>query len=589
MLMKRWRGLFLATCALTIGILSTVFLLSPQSKAIEASSDFRVEVGSILELKLENCDASSSSSVILNFDVPTAAGQFKSACQDVFVNTNNPGYTLTVKSSGSNSKYLSGANTNAMLYRNPSSLSTLPVILAKSSGTIASPSVIPNDTWGYAVENLGGFNTTYTPNLDTDRYAQMTTTDTQIYKTTTWPLPRNDFKFYYGARVTPDTTAGSYATLITYTAVGEVVPCAWNDAISYDDPNCKDWVGMYQREMSAIEKIVADIIKNDDTPIGTALSNSDPVQISGLNYGNNWYRLSAAQLLAVCPACDTTNADYVVKYTTSTAGAVVSIPGRLVDGSRVHSFNYFGETDGIVYEGLLTAINSESTKTSTQWGEFIVGTGTSSGSGTAGGATYDAQGGLILGDKAGWLSIDQTKPVNNQFTIGFTVKGAIPQTSSDFPKTIVAISQASGAYLAWIGIFNNQLHVYSFAGISAKSGINTDQTQEGFLSKNITNVPNPDGGVWDFNDDFLNIYITALRKSGTETTKTNVYINGDLWATFDSGAASLPYATITIGDLRGGRNLKYNGALYDFTFYSEVLTEAQVKQNYNYSRTQLGY
>ena len=52
----------------------------------------------------------------------------------------------------------------------------------------------------------------------------MPNTDTQVYTTAEWPIPRDSFNFYYGARLTLDTMAGQYQTQVTYTAIGENVP-----------------------------------------------------------------------------------------------------------------------------------------------------------------------------------------------------------------------------------------------------------------------------------------------------------------------------------------------------------------------------
>lgn len=578
--MKKWQGLvFVSTIAFASA--ASLFLLTNFVSADELSSDIKVTVGSMLELRLGSCGSGDANIVNLNFDSPDAAGQFKSDCQNVFVNTNHPGYSLSVKASGSHPNYSSGANTNAMLYQNPTTVNPLPVILSKPSGTIASPSVIPIDNWGYAVENLGGFNTTYTQNLATDKYARMTTTDTQVYKTAVWPLPRTDFKFYYGAKVSPAIMAGSYKTLVTYTVVGEFVPCQWNESISFDNPNCKDWDGMFRKEMAAIEAIVADIIDNDKTRIGTALSSTDYVSIDGINYGTNWYKITAAQLLAAYPDCDTTNADYIVKYTTETAGAVVSIPGRIIDGSIVHSFNYFGETGDIVYDGILTAVTTDSTKNSTQWGEFALTDCSGSGSvcGNGNGVAYTEDGGLVMGEDYGILSIDTSKPVGERYTIGFTIKGPLPQAVSPNGLTVVAISPVSNNYVSWIGFSGNcmSIHAYKVNPVNVTNCANTQQA--GFINIDLATL-----GMDSFNNEFMNIYLSAQRGGDAK-----VYINGELVRTFPASNAVTGYGTMSIGDLRANRGLKYQGVLYDFMFYSEVLTEAQVKQNFDYSRNKLGF
>ena len=71
---------------------------------------------------------------------------------------------------------------------------------------------------------------------------------------------------------------------------------------------------------------------------------------------------------------------------------------------------------------------------------------------------------------------------------------------------------------------------------------------------------------------------TAVRNG-----KTNVYINGTKISTFDSGDVNLPYKYLTLGDLRVGRNLKFEGKIYDFTLFGTELTDEQIQNNYKKS------
>jgi hypothetical protein len=209
-----------------------------------------------------------------------------------------------------------------------------------------------------------------------------------------------------------------------------------------------------------------------------------------------------------------------------------------------------------------------STASSTKWGETTISGGVT--------PTYDADNGFILGSQISQLAIDQTKPVNEKYSINVTVKGGVPQVSPDFPKTIVAISQVSGQYLSWIGICNNYLQIYSFYPSSARSGINREETINGFTSIDLTKYG------FNFNKEYLNIQVTAERNG-----LTKVYINGSLFKTFNSGNGNLGYGTMTIGDLRSGRNLKYNGAIYNLALYSEIIPEDAIAQNWEYTKYQL--
>lgn len=378
--------------------------------------------------------------------------------------------------------------------------------------------------------------------------------------------------------------------------VVDIVIKTWGGTLTLEDALTYNTLGsIYRQEMLTVENLVSDILANDLPRIGTALSSETAVTILGINYGDGWYRISAADLLAEVPGADVSHADYIVRYDAPSEGAVISIPGEIVDGSIIHTFNYTG--DGLSLDGLLSAVTGDSTKTSSQWGEF----------GIAGGVgTYDEDGGLILGSQYGALTVDTTKPVGERYSVGFTVKGAVPQTNIEtFPRSIVAISVQSGQYLSWVGIRNHFLHIYSYSVSGAKSNIDIDSTnpsapaiakEAGFQSIDLRKIcdtsyndcsDDATAVYHDFNNQYVNIYVVAERKTGTEPTYTHVYINGELVRTFASGAGVSGYGTLTLGDLRAGRNLKYVGSVYDFAFYSEALTGTQVQQNWNYSKTQI--
>ncbi|MDL2327338.1 hypothetical protein LJC64_01575 [Ruminococcaceae bacterium OttesenSCG-928-A11] len=111
-----------------------------------------------------------------------------------------------------------------LIYQNPTTLDPKPTI-PSTTNTIASPNTLTNNTWGFAVEDNNNFDTTYTINNALNKYALLPTTDTTIYTTDLFPTPKTSHKFYYATKLTPATMAGTYATTVTYTAVGaEVAP-----------------------------------------------------------------------------------------------------------------------------------------------------------------------------------------------------------------------------------------------------------------------------------------------------------------------------------------------------------------------------
>lgn len=206
----------LISCLLTFVFL--ILFFGNISKAVSVDSDFEVTVGEMLELSLVNCDSTNSSMVVVDV-VPSTTGAFKSACQTVAVNTNNPGYSLTTKATGTNANYQSGVVTNNLLYQNPTTITPTPAI-PTTTNTIATPNTLINDTWGFAAENRLSFDASYIIDNASNIYAELPVTDTIIYSTDQWPITVNSHKFYYATKLTPATMAGTYMTTITYTAVG---------------------------------------------------------------------------------------------------------------------------------------------------------------------------------------------------------------------------------------------------------------------------------------------------------------------------------------------------------------------------------
>lgn len=194
-----------------LSVCSLLFAFTPShANPVDTSTDLNINITPSINLSLTNCAGlpdSSSSSITLNVS-PTSSGTFKSNCQDVSIQTNTPGYKLLTKASSTN------------LTHTTSTATPKPTI-PSTTNTFSSPNTIANDTWGYAVANLNNFDTTYTVDNASNKYAALTTTDTQIYTTTTFPAPRTDFKFFYGTRLSLKTPAGGYKTTITYSAIGD--------------------------------------------------------------------------------------------------------------------------------------------------------------------------------------------------------------------------------------------------------------------------------------------------------------------------------------------------------------------------------
>jgi hypothetical protein len=114
-----------------------------------------------------------------------------------------------------------------LVYQNPTTIAPAPVV-ASTDKLIDNPGILPNDTWGFAIEDQLNFDATYATNDANNTYAKLLTTDQTIYQTDKalgeTPAPLSTFTAYYGAKLTLATVAGDYKTTITYTAIGEEVP-----------------------------------------------------------------------------------------------------------------------------------------------------------------------------------------------------------------------------------------------------------------------------------------------------------------------------------------------------------------------------
>jgi hypothetical protein len=210
--------------AMTAAIALVVGLVSFASNPVKAgytdsvSSDLNLSVNPVVSLSISNCDTTNNpnpETVTLSIE-PSSTGTFGSTCQNINVAANTPGYSLSIKSSSTD-----------LLYQNPTSITPAPIV-ASTDKLIDSPATLPNDSWGFAIEDQLNFSTTYTTNDADNTYAKLLTTDQTIYQTDKAlgedPAPLSSFTAYYGAKLTLATIAGEYKTTITYTAIGEEIP-----------------------------------------------------------------------------------------------------------------------------------------------------------------------------------------------------------------------------------------------------------------------------------------------------------------------------------------------------------------------------
>ncbi|MFV0485518.1 MAG: IPT/TIG domain-containing protein [Candidatus Saccharimonadales bacterium] len=120
------------------------------------------------------------------------------------------------------------ADTNMPSGYNLNLATVIPSTLSTSTGTIASPTPLSNNTWGFATTQVSsssaantitnGFDASYavpTPSA-TSKWANPTPTTT--IKNTTQSTTGGSTTIYYGAKIDTNQTAGTYSNLVRYTA-----------------------------------------------------------------------------------------------------------------------------------------------------------------------------------------------------------------------------------------------------------------------------------------------------------------------------------------------------------------------------------
>jgi type II secretory pathway pseudopilin PulG len=331
----------------------------------------------------------------------------------------------------------------------------------------------------------------------------------------------------------------------------------------------------YLMELNTVAVAVDTFIKNkainNSIPyIGTELS-TNFVEIRGIVYATGWYELSASDL-ALLNLNNVQFAPYIVSYENGTA---INVAGRIIDGTPVHYIAYNGPLNALTKNGLLSGVDENSIKNTQRWGQLSLEQSIY----TDILNQYSVDGGLLLSKTSniGVLQVDQTRPINEKYSVNITVNGTTNQTGSEtefYPATICAISDVSVSYILWLGICNNKLTLYSYSGLYGEIlDYSVETVMPGYASIDIS----------EFNNKTFNIQVTGRRAE-----KTRIYINGILKLEFNSGDKNYTYNALTIGDLRKGRGLKYVGAIYNFALYSEILTPAEITQNWNYTKESLG-
>jgi uncharacterized membrane protein len=152
---------------------------------------------------------SVSTSAAVGFSItPIAGGSQSSSSDTVTVNTNNStGYYLTLADADAATTLTSGANS-----------------ILTGAGTQAAPVALANNSWGYRVDNTGGFGAGPTTTLtnassSTQTFAGMPASGSpNTLKTTATTASGDTTTVWYSAKVDTSKPSGAYVDSVTYTA-----------------------------------------------------------------------------------------------------------------------------------------------------------------------------------------------------------------------------------------------------------------------------------------------------------------------------------------------------------------------------------
>ncbi len=206
---------------------------------------------------------------------------------------------------------------------------------------------------------------------------------------------------------------------------------------------------------------------------------------------------------------------------------------------------------------------------------------------------YAEDGSIVLDEDNAIPVFDRSdRNYSDGYSVYITVKGdinqwPIPPKSYDTqgkpvydtwgPATIFAMSdidKAGSNRLCWFGFKNGYFQIYSYLNVTLSEVDGKKDDLDGFRSLKIDEK---------YNNQILNIQVT-----GEQGGNTNVYFNGELFATFPSGPGNGSFNTAVIGDIRAMRGLKFKGNFYDIAIYNRKLTDSEITQNWNHAKLTWG-
>jgi hypothetical protein len=189
---------FMATGLLACGF---TFGLPVIAAASTTSTTISSNIGSVISL------LSSNGTVNVNV-TPTGSGAQTIASDTVTVSTNDTaGYTLQLAETGASTTLTSGGNT-----------------VPASSGNQTTPVAMSVNTWGYHVDNLGGFGATTTTAANSQAISSVkfaavpATASPNTLKSTATTASNDTTTVWYGVAANTSQPAGTYTNSVTYTA-----------------------------------------------------------------------------------------------------------------------------------------------------------------------------------------------------------------------------------------------------------------------------------------------------------------------------------------------------------------------------------
>ena len=195
--MKRNISTHLSVLAAITGV--TVIALAPFAvSAVTTNTTVNAVINSTISM-------TSSGTVTLNV-MPVSGGAQTSASDSLSVSTNHAsGYNLTLANNDANTALVNGAAT-----------------LTAHTGTLAAPTALGVNTWGYAIAG-GAFDASYAVLTNatgsTTKWAGVpASASPQILKTTAVPASSDLTTVWYSAKVDTSKANGTYTDTVVYSA-----------------------------------------------------------------------------------------------------------------------------------------------------------------------------------------------------------------------------------------------------------------------------------------------------------------------------------------------------------------------------------